>query len=280
MDSFCGIFLVFHFNCYYSIGYLFISTKSLPLAPQNTTYKRAAIYFINTILFMEKYSIQSFIEETAQRDDKNNHFELENDHLLELNINNQTVMIKKGAMVAYDGQVKFTREGMLSKGVGNLLKKAVSGEGTSMMKATGTGRVYVADSAKKICILYLNNEAINVNGNDVLAHEECLASDIKLMKSVAGMMGGGLFQVHLSGSGHVAITTHGKPLTLLVKPGKPVFTDPNATVAWSGNLTPKVKTDISLKTFIGRGSGESFQLQFEGDGWVIVQPCEETYASE
>lgn len=228
---------------------------------------------------MKKYSIQSFIEETAQKDEKNNLFELEKEYLLELNINNQTVMIKKGAMVAYDGTVKFEREGMLSKGVGNLLKKAISGEGTSMMKATGTGRVYVADYAKKIRVLYLENETINVNGNDVLAHEESIKSDVKMMKSIAGVVGGGLFQVHLSGTGHVAVCTHGDPLTLVVKPGKPVYTDPNATVAWSGSLTPKIKTDMSLKTFIGRGSGETFQLQFEGDGWVIVQPYEETYGT-
>lgn len=226
-----------------------------------------------------KYSIQSFIQETAQKDERNDLFELEKEYLLELNIRNQTVMIKKGAMVAYDGDVKFEREGMLSKGVGNLLKKAISGEGTSMMKATGTGRVYVADYAKKIRVLYLENETINVNGNDVLAHEESLKSDVKMMKSMAGVVGGGLFQVHLSGTGHAAICTHGDPLTLVVEPGKPVYTDPNATVAWSGNLTPKIKTDISFKTLIGRGSGESFQLQFEGDGWVIVQPYEESYGT-
>ncbi len=229
---------------------------------------------------MKKYSIQAFIEETAQDESKSEFFELENEYLLELNIRNQTVMIKKGAMVAYDGQVKFEREGMFSKGIGNMLKKAVSGEGTSMMKANGTGRIYVADYAKKIRVLYLENEAIHVNGNDILAHEESLKSDIKMMKSMAGIMGGGLFQASISGTGHVAITTHGDPLTLLVKPGQPIFTDPNATVAWSGNLTPKFKTDISFKTFIGRGSGESFQMQFEGDGWVIVQPYEEVYGAE
>lgn len=229
---------------------------------------------------MKKYSIQSFIEETAQNESKSNFFELEKDYILELNIRDQTVMIKKGAMIAYDGNVKFEREGLLSKGVANLLKKAVSSEGTTMMKATGTGRVYVADLAKKIRILYLENEAIHVNGNDILAHEESLKSDIRLMKSVAGIMGGGLFQASISGTGHIAITTHGDPLTLLVKPGQPVFTDPNATVAWSGNLNPEFKTDISLKTLIGRGSGESFQMKFEGDGWVIVQPYEEVYGAE
>lgn len=97
------------------------------------------------------------------------------------------------------------------------------------------------------------------------------------MTSVGSIIGGGLFQVKLQGTGHIAIGTHGEPLTLLVKPGQPVFTDPNATVAWSGNLTPTIKTDISLKTFVGRGSGESIQMMFEGDGWVIVQPYEELF---
>ena len=98
------------------------------------------------------------------------------------------------------------------------------------------------------------------------------------MGNAGSIMGGGLFQVRLSGTGHVAITTHGEPLTLLVKPGHPVFKDPNATVAWSGNLTPTIKTDISLKTFIGRGSGESFQMKFEGEGLVVVQAYEEKYS--
>jgi uncharacterized protein (AIM24 family) len=54
-----------------------------------------------------------------------------------------------------------------------------------------------------------------------------------------------------------------------------VFTDPNATVAWSGGLTPTFKADVGLKTFFGRGSGESFQMRFDGDGFVVVQPYEE-----
>ena len=73
----------------------------------------------------------------------------------------------------------------------------------------------------------------------------------------------------------VAITTHGSPLTLRVTAAQPVFTDPNATVAWSGNLSPDLRTDISLRTLLGRGSGESIQMQFQGDGFVVVQPYEE-----
>ena len=72
----------------------------------------------------------------------------------------------------------------------------------------------------------------------------------------------------------IAITTHHDPLTLSVSPSQPIITDPNATVAWSGSLAPELKTDISFKTFVGRGSGESIQMKFAGQGFVVIQPCE------
>ena len=70
--------------------------------------------------------------------------------------------------------------------------------------------------------------------------------------------------------GLLAITTHHDPLTLNVRHAYPVFTDPHATVAWSGSLEPTIKTDVSLKTLVGRGSGESIQLCFEGEGFVCT----------
>ena len=50
----------------------------------------------------------------------------------------------------------------------------VSGEGVSLMKAEGKGKIYLADNGKKVRILHLNNESIFVNGNDVLAIENTL----------------------------------------------------------------------------------------------------------
>src|SRR5690606_834073 len=121
----------------------------------------------------------------------------------------------------------------------------------------------------------LGHESITVNGNDLLAFEPSIEWDIQLMRKMAGMVSGGLFNVHLKGPGKVAITSHYEPLTLLVEAGKPVLTDPNATVAWSENLQPEFRTDVSFRTFIGRGSGESIQMEFSGEGFVIVQPFEE-----
>jgi uncharacterized protein (AIM24 family) len=222
------------------------------------------------------YSIADFVDRTAQDSAANNPFELENDYLLEINLNGRA-WAKAGAMIAYTGQVKFTREGMLEHGVGKALKKMVSGEGTSLMKVEGQGQVYLADKGKKVQVLNLQNETIFVNGNDLLAFESSVNWDIKMMRRMAGLMAGGLFNVRLSGPGMVAITTHYDPLTLQVKPGQTIYTDPNATVAWSGSLSPDFRTDVSFKTFLGRGSGESIQLKFEGSGWVVLQPFEEVY---
>jgi uncharacterized protein (AIM24 family) len=225
---------------------------------------------------MSRYSLQEFVTKTAQQDLNQGVFELESDRMLEVNVNG-LIWMKMGAMVAYRGQIKFTREGVFEQGIGNLLKKAISGEGTPLTKAQGQGKMYLADSGKKISIINLNNESISVNGNDILAFEPSVKNNIKMMKRVAGMMAGGLFNYQLSGSGMIAITSHYNPMTLRVTPGSPVYTDPNATIAWSSNLEPKFKTDISLKTFLGRSSGETFQMLFEGDGFVVVQPYEEVY---
>jgi uncharacterized protein (AIM24 family) len=223
-----------------------------------------------------RYSLADFVKSSAQKDRKGGIFELESPQMLEINLDGM-VWTKMGSMVAYNGSIKFTREGVLDGGLGNLLKKSVTGEGAKLTKAEGKGALYLADSGKKISIIHLQNESLVVNGNDLLAFESSISSEITMMKSLAGVLAGGLFNVRLTGRGLIAITTHHDPLTLQVSPNRPVFTDPNATVAWSGSLTPEFKTDTSLKTFIGRGSGESMQMKFQGTGFVVVQPFEEIY---
>ena len=223
---------------------------------------------------MATYTLAEFANKTVQQDRGMGVFELETERLLELNLNGD-IWTKTGSMVAYRGDVKFVREGVLEQGFGNFMKKFVSGEGARLTKASGRGKVYLADSGKKITLLKLAGESIFVNGNDVLAFEPVLKFDLQMMKKVAAMLAGGLFNIRIEGTGTIAITTHYEPITLRVQPGQPVFTDPNATVAWSGTLAPEIKTDMSFKTFLGRGSGESLQMKFEGDGFVVIQPYEE-----
>ena len=229
-----------------------------------------------------RMTIGEFLDQTAQRDRGQGYFELESPHLLEVNLDGNQypfVWTKMGSMIAYRGNIKFTRQGMMEEGIGKFLKRQFTGEGAKLTKAEGAGKVYLADDGKKLTVLELQNESIVVNGEDLIAFSPSLQYDITMMKSLSAVVSGGLFNVRVQGAGLVAIGTHHEPLTLRVRPGEPVFTDPNATVAWSGNLNPGFKTDMSFKTLLGRGSGESFQMQFDatqGDGWVVMQPYEET----
>jgi len=227
---------------------------------------------------MGKYTLNDFVKTTQQDDYVNEFFELETERVLEVNLDGE-VWSKMGAMISYIGDIKFERERVLEHGLSKMFKKALTGEGTQLMKAKGKGRLYLADQGKKVTIFDLKDESLCVNGNDLLAFEPTINWDIHLLRKMAGIMSGGLFNVTLQGRGKVAVTTHFEPLTLLVKPGETVYTDPHATVAWSGNLTPEFKTDISFRTFIGRGSGESIQMAFSGEGFVIIQPYEEVYLS-
>lgn len=225
---------------------------------------------------MSRYSLEEFVSSTSEKDHGQGFFELESSRILEVDLDGM-VWTKMGAMIAYNGNIKFTREGILEHGVGKFLKKTFTGEGVRLTKAEGEGYLYLADHGKKVTILELDGESIFVNGNDLLAFQDGVKWDIKMMRKITGMMAGGLFNIKLEGSGLIAMTTHYDPLTLKVTPDEPVITDPNATVAWSGNLTPEFKTDVSLKTFFGRGSGDSIQMKFQGEGFVVVQPFEEVY---
>ena len=67
-----------------------------------------------------------------------------------------TIQAKLGTMVAYQGDVKFEHAG--SGGMARMLKKAFTGEGTSLMKMTGSGEVFLADQAQDIHLIYLEND--------------------------------------------------------------------------------------------------------------------------
>lgn len=223
---------------------------------------------------MSRYGLSDFVDHSRQRDRGHGLFELESERLLEVNLEGM-IWMKHGAMVAYRGDVRFEREKILEKGLVKALKKGLTGEGARLTRCEGNGQVYLADAGKKVTILELAGETIFVNGSDVLAFEDALDWDVKMLRKASAILAGGLFNLRLAGSGMLALTTHYDPLTLLVEPGNPVYTDPNATVAWSGDLTPEFKTDIQLKSLVGRSSGESFQMMFDGTGFVVVQPYEE-----
>src|SRR5829696_7126135 len=114
-------------------------------------------------------------------------FALQNSKLLKIRLDQVTVQAKLGSMVAYQGDVSFEHAG--SGGLGRMLKKAVSGEGTQLMKITGSGEVFVADQAQDIHLIYLENDSITVNGPNLLAFDSGIDWDIQRVQGASSMMG-------------------------------------------------------------------------------------------
>jgi len=195
-------------------------------------------------------------------------FTLQNSSLLKVRLENDSIQAKLGSMVAYQGGVRFEHQG---GGLGRFFKKALTGEGVKLMAATGTGDLFLAQDARKIMVIDLQNERMTVNGDSILAFEGNIDWDIRRVEG-AGRMAGGLFNVVLEGTGKIAVTSHGEPV--LLDTSTSTFADPDSAIAWSGGVRTSVRSDVSFKTFMGRGSGETFQIAFEGPGWVLIQPSE------
>jgi len=211
-------------------------------------------------------SLSQFAETQSQ-----DAFSLQNSKLLKVRLEEVTIQAKLGSMVAYQGDVTFEHAG--SGGLGRMLKKAVSGEGASLMKVSGTGEVFLAEQAQEVHLIYLENDLITVNGRNLLAFDSGIDWDIKKVEGASGVMGGGLFNMALHGTGWVAVISDGPPVLLDVG-GAPTFADAEAAITWSSGVRTGVRTDFKMKNLIGRSSGESIQMAFTGEGWLLVQPSE------
>ena len=87
------------------------------------------------------------------------------------------------------------------------------------------------------------------------------------------MMGGGLFNTALTArAGWRSCPTGLRCCS--TSASAPTFADAQAAITWSSGVTTSLKTDFKAKNLIGRGSGESIQMAFQGQGWVLVQPSE------
>lgn len=198
-------------------------------------------------------------------------FALQNSRMLKVRLSGTSGFFyaKQGSMVAYQGDVDFAYEG--SGGMGKFLKKAMTGEGMSLMKVSGSGDVFLADNADELGVIYLEGDSLTVNGANVMAFESALEWDIKRVEG-ASMMSGGMFNTTFTGHGALVITVYGTPVLLNVD--QPTFVDMQAAVAWSTTLQSSVRKTMKASALIGRGSGEAMQLALSGQGFVLVQASE------
>ena len=209
-----------------------------------------------------------FLEETLESDSRGEMFEVVSKRFLRIDVED-FLWAKLGSVIAFHGDFKMTRERVLRAKRGTLAR-----EFAPLVKVEGKGRLYCADEGKRSKILRLADGTLNVVGSALLAFESTIQHEANLIP-VLGLLAGGIFAFKLSGTGVVVIGAKGDPLTLRVTPDNPVVTDPDATLAWSGGLTPELKTELEWRTIIGHGGGQAIQMLFRGDGYVVIHAKED-----
>ena len=161
-----------------------------------------------------------------------------------------------------------------SGGLGRMLKKAVTGEGTTLMKMTGRRRG-VPGPPRPGHPPHLPRERLHhgqraeparLRRRHRLGHQAALGRP-------SAAMAGGLYNLELRG------TRLGRdPLR---RPAGAAQRRLRADVRRRAGRHHVVlgrahalKTDFKMKDLIGKSSGETIQMAFSGQGWVLVQPSE------
>ena len=149
-------------------------------------------------------------------------FSLQNPRLLKVELADVTIQAKLGAMVAYQGEVKFERAG--TGGMSRLMKKVATGEGSNLMKVSGTARCS-SPSRQEVHLVKLADDRITANSSNLLAFEDGIDWNIRKVEGASGALAGGLFNLELAGTGWVGLLSDGPPM-LLELDGDTAFTDP------------------------------------------------------
>lgn len=159
-------------------------------------------------------------------------FVLQNSQIVKVRLGEGAVRTVVGNAVAWQGNVDFGEVG-----------------DDGLRGITGTGEVFLSDTAKHVHLIQLENEAIRASAEHLLAFEQGV--DWEVLEDA------GIGAFELRGTGWLAVVSFGTPL-LLNAGAAPTFTSSRAAVAWSSGV------EIAPAD---RGLG------FSGEGWVLVQPA-------
>lgn len=210
------------------------------------------------------------------------------------------VVARAGAMLYYTGQVAFSPHQIPGAGqmggMGGIVRLAgrmMQGEHERTMLAQGNGEVHYGYAGLDVHTVDIAPGAVlRVEASRLLGNTAGLQSSVVSVASSGGSGGGGvmgmlrgaasgaltgqgMFTTQLSGQGSAVLLAHGGVIEMQVGGPSPVVVDPQAFVAAYGNVQTELKTALSWRDAVGRGSGEAMQLHCVGQGTVFVQASEE-----
>src|SRR6476660_9549955 len=195
-------------------------------------------------------------------------FRLHGSRVLAVDLAGDAVKAKNGAMVAYDGEMTFKKMTGGGEGLRGLVTRRITGEAMAVMEVRGHGICWFADRATEINLVRLTGDKLHVEAGNLLVTEPSLRTGTTFTGLRGASQGNGLFTTTVEGTGQAAIMSDGPAIVLRVTGQTPLTVDPGAYVAHTGNLRQQLQTAVGWRTLIGEGSGESFQIRFEGEGLV------------
>ncbi|MER5777262.1 AIM24 family protein [Streptomyces sp. NPDC002039] len=201
-------------------------------------------------------------------------FRLQGSKVLAVDLTGDAVKAKNGSMVAYDGQMAFKKMSGGGEGLRGMVTRRLTGEQMTVMEVQGQGTCFFADRASEINLVSLRGEKLHVEAGNLLCTDAGLRTGTTFTGLRGATSGNGLFTTTVEGSGQAAIMSDGPAVVLRVSAQYPLSVDPGAYVAHTGDLRQSFQSGVNFRTLIGEGSGEAFQIRFEGEGLVYVQPSE------
>ncbi|WP_406103926.1 AIM24 family protein [Streptomyces sp. NBC_01003] len=201
-------------------------------------------------------------------------FRLQGSRVLAVDMTGDSVKAKNGSMVAYDGRMAFKKMTGSGEGIRGMVTRRLTGEEMTVMEVKGQGTCWFADRASEISVVNLRGDKLFVESSNLLCTDAGLRTGTSFTGVRGASQGNGLFTTTVEGHGQAAIMSEGPAVVLRVSRDHPLTVDPGAYVAHQGNVRQSFQSGVTFRTFMGEGGGEAFQIRFEGDGLVYVQPSE------
>ncbi|MEV0849163.1 AIM24 family protein [Streptomyces sp. NPDC049954] len=201
-------------------------------------------------------------------------FRLQGSKVLAVDLSGDAVKAKNGSMVAYDGRMAFKKMTGGGDGLRGMVTRRLTGEQMEVMEVRGEGTCWFADRASEINLVSLRGEKLHVESSNLLCTDAGLRTGTTFTGLRGASQGNGLFTTTVEGSGQAALLSDGPAVVLRVSAQYPLQVDPGAYIAHQGSLRQQFQSGVSFRTFLGEGGGEAFQIRFEGEGLVYVQPSE------
>ena len=169
------------------------------------------------------------------------------------------VYVRKGCVVWYSGNVRFTAEQAFR---GTRLE--------SILRADGRGYLFVNDPGRHAFRRDLSGQSLSLEGSRLLALDHGLSFRLEPIHDFR--MNRRVDILRIQGQGSVILSVTGPLLAHEVSTEFPLIVSAHDLVAWSGNLLPAVLEDRFLEEVMQPDSASAPKIRFEGEGTVLTEP--------